>query len=166
MDVVFTYGRFNPPHLGHKMMIEKIVNKAEKLNKTPLIIVSHTTCNPRNPLSVNNKLQILRRWFPNVTFLSSSKNLPLGKIAENFSKNSVMIVGENRKNAFSYLPFNRVALNRPNAAPSATKARAAAMNGNKELFKNLAGYNLTNAIRNRIVESSKPKSSPKNKKSK
>src|SRR6056300_1294563 len=147
MDVVFTYGRFNPPHLGHKMMIEKIINKAEKLKKTPLIIVSHTTGNPRNPLSVN-------------------KNLPLGKIAENFSKNSVMIVGENRKNAFSYLPFNRVALNRPNAAPSATKARAAAVNGNKELFKNLAGYNLTNAIRNRIVESSKPKSSPKNKKSK
>ena len=163
---MFTYGRFNPPHLGHKMMIEKIINKAEKLKKTPLIIVSHTTGNPRNPLSVNNKLQILRRWFPNVTFLSSSKNLPLGKIAENFSESSIMIVGENRKNAFSYLPFNRVALNRPNVAPSATKARAAAVNGNKELFKNLAGYNLTNAIRNRIIESSKPKSSPKNKKSK
>ena len=88
MDVVFTYGRFNPPHLGHKMMIEKIINKAEKLNKKPLIIVSHTTGNPRNPLTVTNKLQILRRWFPDVTFLSSSKNMPLGKIAENFSKNS------------------------------------------------------------------------------
>jgi len=36
MDVVFTYGRFNPPHLGHKMMIERIVNKARNLNKNPV----------------------------------------------------------------------------------------------------------------------------------
>ena len=32
MDVVFTYGRFNPPHLGHKMMIEEVINKASKMN--------------------------------------------------------------------------------------------------------------------------------------
>src|SRR6056300_2024472 len=74
MDVVFTYGRFNPPHLGHKMMIEEIINKARKMKKIPVVIVSHTTGNPRNPLSVNNKLRILRHWFPEVTFLSSSKN--------------------------------------------------------------------------------------------
>jgi hypothetical protein len=61
-----------------------------------------------------------------------------------------MVVGENRKNAFSFLKFNRHALKRPNAAPSATKARAAAINGNKELFKNLTGYNLTNNIQNKI----------------
>jgi FAD synthase len=30
MDVVFTYGRFNPPHLGHKMMIEEIIKKARQ----------------------------------------------------------------------------------------------------------------------------------------
>ena len=158
MDVVFTYGRFNPPHLGHKMMIEEIINKARKMKKIPVVIVSHTTGNPRNPVSVSNKLRILRQWFPEVTFLSSSKNLSLGKISENFSPNSMMVVGENRKDAFKYLPFNRIALGRPNAAPSATKARAAAVNGDKELFKNLAGYNLTNNIRNKILESVKPKS--------
>jgi hypothetical protein len=41
-------------------------------------------------------------------------------------------------------------LKRPNAAPSATKARAAAISGNKEVFKNLTGYNLTNNIQNKI----------------
>ena len=45
MDVVFTYGRFNPPHLGHKMMIEEIVKKARQMKKKPVIIVSHSVGN-------------------------------------------------------------------------------------------------------------------------
>lgn len=150
MDVVFTYGRFNPPHLGHKMMIEEIVKKARQMNKKPVVIVSHSTGNMKNPLPVANKLRILRGWFPNVTFMSSAKNRGIAKISENFSPNSVMIIGENRRNAFKFLPFNRVAIRRPSGAPSATKARLAAMNGNKELFKELTGYNLTNNIRNKI----------------
>ena len=154
MDVVFTYGRFNPPHLGHKMMIEEVISKAKKMNKIPLVIVSHSYGNRTNPLPVSDKIRILKRWFPELTVLSSSKNLSLAKLSENFDKNSVMVVGENRKNAFSFLPFNRHALKRPNAAPSATKARAAAVNGNKEVFKSLTGYNLTNNIQDKISKAS------------
>ena len=148
MAVVFTYGRFNPPHLGHKMMIEEVINKASKMNKIPVVVVSHSYGNKSNPLSVADKTRILKKWFPELTVLSSSKNLSLAKISENFD------VGENRKNTFSFLPFNRHALKRPNAAPSATKARAAAVNGNKEVFKNLTGYNLTNNIQNKISKAS------------
>ena len=90
--------------------------------------------------------------------LSSSKLLPLAKIANNFSEKSIMVIGENRKNAFSFLKFNRHALKRPNAAPSATKARTAAINGDKELFKKITGYNLTNNIQNKISEAAKRKS--------
>lgn len=150
MDVVFTYGRFNPPHLGHKMMIEEIVKKARQMKKKPVVIVSHSVGNMKNPLPVANKLRILRGWFPNVTFMSSAKNRSIAKISENFSSNSVMIIGENRKNAFKFLPFNRVAIRRSNGAPSSTKARFAAISGNKELFREITGYNLTNAIRNKI----------------
>ena len=81
MEVVFTYGRFNPPHLGHKMMIERIVNKARNLDKKQVIIVSHSVGNIRNPLSVETKLRILRRWFPDVTFMSSAKNKSVAKIS-------------------------------------------------------------------------------------
>jgi hypothetical protein len=154
MDVVFTYGRFNPPHLGHKMMIEEIINKASKMKKTPVVIVSHSYGNKTNPLSVPNKIRILKRWFPELTVLSSSRERSLAKIVENFNERSVMVVGENRKNAFSFLKFNRLALKRPNDAPSATKARTAAVNGNKEVFKNLTGYNLTNNIQNKISKAS------------
>jgi glycerol-3-phosphate cytidylyltransferase-like family protein len=164
MDVVFTYGRFNPPHLGHKMMIEDIVRKARNTNKKPVVIVSHSTGTMKNPLSVANKLRIMRGWFPGVTFMSSAKNRSITNIVKNFGPNSVMVVGENRKNAFNFLrstvannerPFKREYIKRPNGAPSATQARAAAMNGNKELFKNLTGYNLTNNLQKKILESSK-----------
>ena len=154
MDVVFTYGRFNPPHLGHKMMIEEIINKASKMKKTPVVIVSHSYGNKTNPLSVPDKIRILKRWFPELTVLSSSRERSLAKIADNFNERSVMVVGENRKNAFSFLKFNRLALKRPNDAPSATKARTAAVNGNKEVFKDLTGYNLTNNIQNKISKAS------------
>ena len=154
MDVVFTYGRFNPPHLGHKMMIEEVISKAKKMNKIPLVIVSHSYGNRTNPLPVSDKIRILKRWFPELIVLSSSTERSLAKIVENFNDRSVMVVGENRKNTFRFLKFNRHALKRPNASPSASKARAAAVNGNKEVFKNITGYNLTNNIQNKISKAS------------
>ena len=145
-SVVFTYGRFNPPHLGHKKMIQSIVNRARKEKKTPIIIVSHTTGTNKNPLNVNNKLSILKSWFPKVTFMHSSKETPLAKLTNNFANNSIMIVGENRKNSFGYMPFNKGSVPRNANAPSATKARAAAVRGNVRTFKKLTGYNTPNIM--------------------
>ena len=92
MDVVFTYGRFNPPHLGHKMMIEEIIKKARNTNKKPVIVVSHSVGNMKNPLPVANKLRILRRWFPSVTFMASAKNRSIAKISE-MSKTCPILFG-------------------------------------------------------------------------
>lgn len=151
-SVVFTYGRFNPPHKGHRIMIEQVIETARKTNKTPIVVVSHSVGNTKNPLPVENKMRILRRWFPNVTIMSSAKNRSIAKITENFNQNSIMIVGANRQNSFGFLPFKKVAVPRSNNAPSATMARAAATAGNKNAFKNMTGYNLTNNLRNKIVK--------------
>ena len=151
-SVVFTYGRFNPPHKGHRLMIEQVIETARKSNKTPVVVVSHSTGNTKNPLPVENKMRILKRWFPNVTIISSAKNRSIAKITENFNQNSIMIVGANRQNSFGFLPFKKVAVPRSTNAPSATMARAAAAAGNKNAFKNMTGYNLTNNLRNKIVK--------------
>lgn len=150
-SVVFTYGRFNPPHKGHRKMINKIISQAKTNNKTPMVIVSHSTGNAKNPLTVNNKIKILKNWYPNLEIMSSAKNRPLAKIVENFSPNSQMVVGHNRRTQFKFLPIAPpIVLNRTNNAPSATRARAAAMNGNANTFRNLTGYNLTNNIINKV----------------
>jgi cytidyltransferase-like protein len=151
-SVVFTYGRFNPPHKGHRLMIEQVIETARKTNKTPIVVVSHSVGNAKNPLPVENKMRILRRWFPNVTIMSSAKNRSIAKITEDFNQNSIMIVGANRQNSFKFLPFKKVTVPRSNNAPSATMARAAATAGNKNAFKNMTGYNLTNNLRNKIVK--------------
>jgi hypothetical protein len=132
-------------------MIDRIINEANKSGKTPVVVVSHSTGNAKNPLTVNNKIKILRNWYPNLEIMSSAKNRTLAKIVENFSPNSRMVVGFNRKNQFRFLPVGEpIVLNRTNNAPSATKARAAAMNGNANTFRNLTGYNLTNNIINKV----------------
>jgi nicotinamide mononucleotide adenylyltransferase len=151
-SVVFTYGRFNPPHKGHRLMIEQVIETARKTKKNPIVVVSHSVGNAKNPLPVENKMRILRRWFPNVTIMSSAKNRSIAKITEDFNQNSIMIVGANRQNSFKFLPFKKVTVPRSNNAPSATMARAAATAGNKNAFKNMTGYNLTNNLRNKIVK--------------
>jgi hypothetical protein len=133
-------------------MIEQVIETARKTNKTPIIVVSHSVGNAKNPLPVENKMRILRRWFPNVTIMSSAKNRSIAKITEDFNQNSIMIVGANRQNSFKFLPFKKVTVPRSNNAPSATMARAAATAGNKNAFKNMTGYNLTNNLRNKIVK--------------
>ena len=156
-SVVFTYGRFNPPHKGHRLMIEQVIETARRTNKTPVVVVSHSYGNAKNPLPVENKVRILRRWFPGVTILSSAKNRSIAKITQNFNKNSIMVVGANRQNSFKFLNFKKVAVSRTPNAPSATMARAAALAGNTRAFKNMTGYNLTPNLRNKVVKAKSKK---------
>lgn len=133
-------------------MIEQVIETARRTNKTPVIVVSHSYGNAKNPLPVENKVRILRRWFPNVTILTSAKDRSIAKIAQNFSKNSIMIVGQNRENSFKFLNFKKIAVPRTPNAPSATMARAAALANNAKAFKNMTGYNLTPNLRNKVVK--------------
>ena len=149
---MFTYGRYNPPTKGHRMLIEQVIETARRTNKTPIVVVSHSVGNAKNPLPVENKVRILKRWFPNVTIMASSKEKSIAKITQNFNKNSIMIVGQNRENSFKFLPFKKVAIPRSLNAPSATMARAAAMAGNAKAFKNMTGYNLTPNLKNKIIK--------------
>lgn len=145
-SVIFTYGRFNPPHRGHKKMIEEIVTKARRNKKTPVIVVSHSTKPPKkNPLDQNNKIKILKGWFPNVKILKSAPNKSIAKITEDFNNNSLMVVGENRKNSFSFLPFRKNSVQRPTNAASATRVRNAVSAGNIRTYKNLTRYNSKNS---------------------
>jgi predicted nucleotidyltransferase len=177
--IVFTYGRFNPPHKGHEMMIQQIINTAKNVKGTPVIIVSHTqnTKGPprnleknKNPLSVNNKLSILRKMFPkemfpNVIFKHSSKNIQLKNMVPNFGNNWIMFHGNNRfkkktgQSGFAYLlgnkPYNnkrfKTSGNRdPNAegqnitGASATAVRRAAAAGNVNKVKGMMSSKLKN----------------------
>ena len=141
-SVVFTYGRFNPPHLGHKMMIQEMIKMAKREQKIPVVVVSHSTGNNKNPMTVASKIRIIKKWFPRLRVISSSKEESIAKISKGFNSDSIMVIGQNRKNSFKFLPFKKMSINRSNNAPSATAARMAASAKNAKTFKKLTGYDI------------------------
>ena len=59
--VTFTFGRFNPPTIGHEKLIEKVhaVSKG-----TYRVYASQSMDAKKNPLSYNDKIKFLRKMFP------------------------------------------------------------------------------------------------------
>ena len=61
-EVVFTFGRFNPPTIGHEKLIRKVISQANKNNYR--IYVSQSSDPERNPLEYKEKVQLMRKMFP------------------------------------------------------------------------------------------------------
>ena len=51
------YGRMNPFTKGH----EAAINEIKKLGLKPVVIVSHSQNRNKNPLTVNEKIQLIRK---------------------------------------------------------------------------------------------------------
>ncbi len=61
-SVVFTFGRFNPPTIGHEKLIRKVVS--ESSGNDYRIYVSQSSDPERNPLQYKEKVQLMRKMFP------------------------------------------------------------------------------------------------------
>jgi len=155
---VFVYGRFNPPTVGHKRMIQALIKKANSEKSDPYIVITHTQNKKKNPLTPEEKKKILRKMFPNVKILATSKNTPnpkyiVKKLKNMNYKNISMMVGSNRVKSFNWVGIpvikggNRNPNAKNNSGVSATKARIAAMKNNKNLFKK----SINNKIENKNI---------------
>ena len=157
--VVFTWGRFNPPTIGHKLVMEAGA-KAAKSRGADYIILASKTESPtnKNPLTFKDKIKFLKLSFPKYKkFINSDPNLnTLIRVMQFLDKSydeATIVVGSDRKADFLKL-LNRyngqeynfdkidVALsgNRdPDAEDasgmSASKMRQAAADGDYKAFK-------------------------------
>lgn len=62
---VFTYGRFNPPTIGHEALIQKLVTEGSKYNADLIAIFpTYTQDKKKNPLSFDEKSQVLKSFIP------------------------------------------------------------------------------------------------------
>jgi len=59
-----TFGRFNPPHLGHLQLMDTAALSAEQEGSDYMIIPSRTQDSKKNPLDVDTKITIMRQMFP------------------------------------------------------------------------------------------------------
>jgi cytidyltransferase-like protein len=60
MPVAYTIGRFQPPTIGHKSLIERVKSEAGPDGKAYVFVSSTTTPKDKNPLESTDKMPILR----------------------------------------------------------------------------------------------------------
>jgi len=105
--VVFAYGRYNPPTIGHQKLIDTVVNAANNHQADYLIIPSHSTKPPeKNPLSISQKIEILKHMVPDASKVSEAGATyinALQKIQEMGYENVIQVAGSDREPEFMNL---------------------------------------------------------------
>ena len=161
---VFTFGRFNPPTIGHEKLLKVVANTASKERADQYVFPSHSQDVKKNPLSNDQKVVFMKMMFPehrssivksNIrnAFEAASKLHELNK----YSK-IIMVVGSDRVREFNtvlnkyndvegrhgYYRFDDIdVISAGERDPdsdgvsgmSASKMRAAVSEGNYDVFK-------------------------------
>ena len=161
---VFSFGRLNPPTVGHQKLLQKIIQTAKQQAGYACIYVSHSQDSKRNPLSAKQKVAYVKKMFPKearqIEIKEDSNIRNAIDVATNFYEkydNLVMVVGSDRVKDFKNLlnkyngvqsthgfyKYNNIQIvsageRDPDAegvaGMSASKMRAAAASGDYESF--------------------------------
>ena len=120
--LVFTFGRFNPPTVGHEKLLDRVAAEAKKLGPSAQYRVypSKTVDPKKNPLPYLEKVKFMRKMFPKHARAIISDpsvvdaiSVALKASEEGFTK-LVMVVGSDRVSDFErmLLKYNGVAMAR------------------------------------------------------
>jgi len=98
---VFAFGRMNPPTTGHGKLLDKVKEVAKKHAADHLVVLSHSQDAKKNPLTSEQKLKHVKRFFPNTNFATSSKEHPTflqhaAKLHASGTHHLVMVAGSDR----------------------------------------------------------------------
>lgn len=152
-SIVFSFGRVNPPTLGHERLINRVVEIAKERGCDHIVYLSQTQRNTTDPLDWHFKLRVCRAAFRGVKISNNTdiKNpyIALEHLKDHYT-NIVLVAGsdqvdEYRKRFLQYAERWGVSLeivsagDRSNNAAgvegiSATKMREYARNDNRALF--------------------------------
>jgi len=103
---VFAFGRFNPPTIGHKKLIDTVVNTAQKANGKAYLFLSHKQNNKTDPLSFKEKQAYIQQYYPNVVVGDAGSNTiikALQKIQSEGRTRIIMVAGSDRVAEFEKL---------------------------------------------------------------
>ena len=103
--VVFTFGRYNPPTVGHAELITYAVKLAHRTGAEHRIYTSQSHDASKNPLAPRQKMMFLRQIFPGVNFVDDPSMKTAfhicKKLAEEGYEDVVFVVGDDRVAEFS-----------------------------------------------------------------
>jgi nicotinic acid mononucleotide adenylyltransferase len=102
--LVFAYGRFNPPTIGHDKLMREVISQARKNGANHIVYASASTDKRKNPLDQATKIKFMKKMFP------QNKILPAGGTQRTFMEvlkfydkmygEIIMIAGSDRINEF------------------------------------------------------------------
>jgi Cytidylyltransferase-like len=103
--IVFAFGRYNPPTVGHAELIMYAVKLAQRTGAEHRIYTSQSHDPSKNPLGPREKLAFLRQIFPGVNFVEDPKmNTAFAickKLADEGYEDVTFVVGDDRVAEFS-----------------------------------------------------------------
>jgi hypothetical protein len=73
---VLAFGRFNPPTVGHSLVVDKVKDVAKTFKADHHIVLSHSQDKAKNPLTGEQKLLHAKRFFPKTNLSLSDKDSP------------------------------------------------------------------------------------------
>lgn len=102
--IVFTFGRYNPPTVGHAELITYAVRLAHRTGAEHRIYTSQSHDASKNPLAPRQKMAFLRQIFPGVNFVDDP-NMKTAfaickKLADEGYDDVTFVVGDDRVNEF------------------------------------------------------------------
>ena len=105
---IFAFGRFNPPTIAHKELIDLVKRLATNTNGRPFIFLSHTQNNKTDPLSFQEKLNYLESVYGKEQVVFGDSNVKtivqvLQKLQEQGRTKVVMVAGDDRLANFKEL---------------------------------------------------------------
>jgi nicotinic acid mononucleotide adenylyltransferase len=101
---VFTFGRMNPPTVGHEKLVNKVRAVARAHKGDPLIYLSHTHKLPKDPLEYKDKIKFAKKAFGNIVKMSRANTII--KVLQELEKKYnevVLVVGSDRVTDFREL---------------------------------------------------------------
>jgi len=170
--LVFTFGRMNPPTIGHEKLANKIKSVAKQENADARIYLSHTQNPTKDPLSYKQKLTFAKKAF-GIAHQSNAKQIfqILKEIYADKYTDIVMVVGSDRVKEFSTLlnkyngkgdyEFDSIKVvsageRDPDAqgveGMSGTKLRAIAKAGDFDTFKQAAASKLSDRDKKKMMD--------------
>ncbi len=156
VDVVITFGRFNPPTSGHQLLVESVKKIAKNLGAEHIIYATHSQDKNKNPLKWKDKVVFMKKAFSGANISEDAKIRTLfealGDLVDSGKKRIVMVVGGDRVSEFDklvrkyvdqmgieYFKVMSAGKRDPDAddvtGMSASKLRAAAAEGDFDSFK-------------------------------
>jgi len=102
--VVFAFGRFQPPTIGHALLVEKTQSIASDIGADHVIYVSKTCDSKKNPLTIEQKMKYLSLMFPYTNFAACNNEIrtfvETAKYLNNRYDELIMVAGSDRVAVF------------------------------------------------------------------